>query len=188
MTNEIRDRILDAAVELLERHGTRAFRQARIAELAGVRQSHLTYYFPTRADLLDGVFERAVERQLQRIAGLLKNAGDAAMPARPLEGAKAIVRDTRRTRLLLSLFVEAHEGRAGLLRRIRDSQRAQRETFAHLFGRDDDDVLVDLVLAAIRGMALDQLLAPRNSERIEQLFDLLRELLEKNGTGVRPQG
>ena len=47
-----RDRILHAAFLLLNDEGFGALTQTRVAEKAGVRQSHLTYYFPTRIDLL----------------------------------------------------------------------------------------------------------------------------------------
>ena len=47
-----RDRILHAAFLLLNEEGFSALTQTRVAEKAGVRQSHLTYYFPTRTDLL----------------------------------------------------------------------------------------------------------------------------------------
>lgn len=46
------DRILHAAFMLLNEEGFGALTQTRVAEKAGVRQSHLTYYFPTRIDLL----------------------------------------------------------------------------------------------------------------------------------------
>jgi AcrR family transcriptional regulator len=47
-----RERILHAAVTLLHDSGFAALTQQRVCERAGVRQSHLTYYFPTRNDLL----------------------------------------------------------------------------------------------------------------------------------------
>ncbi len=47
-----RERILFAAVEILNADGFGAMTQTRVAERAGLRQSHLTYYFPTRNDLL----------------------------------------------------------------------------------------------------------------------------------------
>ena len=47
-----RDRILHAAFLLLNDEGFGALTQTRVAAKAGVRQSHLTYYFPTRLDLL----------------------------------------------------------------------------------------------------------------------------------------
>lgn len=50
--SNVRDRIVAAAVALLHEHGIGALTQARVSARAGVRQSHLTYYFPTRSDLL----------------------------------------------------------------------------------------------------------------------------------------
>lgn len=47
-----RERILHAAVALLNDEGFTSLTQHRVAERAGVRQSHITYYFPVRNDLL----------------------------------------------------------------------------------------------------------------------------------------
>ncbi len=47
-----REQILHAAVEILNAEGFGGLTQTRVAERAGIRQSHLTYYFPARNDLL----------------------------------------------------------------------------------------------------------------------------------------
>ncbi len=47
----VRQRIIDAALELTQTVGVQGMSQARVAASAGVRQSHVTYYFPSRADL-----------------------------------------------------------------------------------------------------------------------------------------
>lgn len=47
-----RERILFAAVQVLFEEGFSSLTQQRVCEKAGIRQSHLTYYFPTRNDLL----------------------------------------------------------------------------------------------------------------------------------------
>jgi AcrR family transcriptional regulator len=47
-----RERILHAAFLLLNEDGFSALTQQHVCERAGIRQSHLTYYFPTRNDLL----------------------------------------------------------------------------------------------------------------------------------------
>ena len=52
MPTTARERILRAAVILLNEEGFSALTQTRVAERAGVRQSHVTYYFPARNDLL----------------------------------------------------------------------------------------------------------------------------------------
>jgi AcrR family transcriptional regulator len=46
------ERLLAAALKLVQNHGLQAMSQARVAAAAGLRQSHLTYYFPTRKDLI----------------------------------------------------------------------------------------------------------------------------------------
>ena len=45
-----REKILAAAAELLLTEGFHALTQHAVAARAGIRQSHLTYYFPTRND------------------------------------------------------------------------------------------------------------------------------------------
>jgi AcrR family transcriptional regulator len=47
-----RERILHSAFVLLNEDGFSALTQQHVCERAGIRQSHLTYYFPTRNDLL----------------------------------------------------------------------------------------------------------------------------------------
>lgn len=58
---DIRESIIEAALNLLRKHGFAALTQPRIAAEAGVRQSHLTYYFPSRADMLLAVANRSCE-------------------------------------------------------------------------------------------------------------------------------
>ena len=55
MTKDIRTRILDAAVQLLETEGAKAFGQTRVARAAGVKQGNITYHFPKKADLVAAV-------------------------------------------------------------------------------------------------------------------------------------
>jgi len=57
----VREKILTAANELLLTVGFGALTQQAVAARAGVRQSHLTYYFPTRNDLLRETAQFGVE-------------------------------------------------------------------------------------------------------------------------------
>ena len=50
--SKTRERILHAAFLLLNEDGFSALTQQHVCKRAGIRQSHLTYYFPTRNDLL----------------------------------------------------------------------------------------------------------------------------------------
>ena len=59
-----REELLDAAIVLVREGGYPALTQPRVASLAGMTQGHLTYYFPTRADLVSAVAARIVRTQL----------------------------------------------------------------------------------------------------------------------------
>lgn len=65
----MRVRLLTAAVELLETEGFAGLTQSAVARRAGVRQSHLTYYFPTRAALLRATAQFGMEAVLTPITG-----------------------------------------------------------------------------------------------------------------------
>lgn len=65
----IRHRILDAGLALLRGEGLFALTQPRIAKAAGISQSHLTYYFPTRDRLMLAIAEHSVEQELGQLGG-----------------------------------------------------------------------------------------------------------------------
>lgn len=65
-----REKILAAAAELLLTEGFHALTQHAVATRAGVRQSHLTYYFPTRNDLLRGTAQYGIETLLAPLEAL----------------------------------------------------------------------------------------------------------------------
>jgi AcrR family transcriptional regulator len=46
-----------AAIQILSEEGIQALTQTRVAAMAGLRQSHLTYYFATRSDLVHTAVE-----------------------------------------------------------------------------------------------------------------------------------
>jgi AcrR family transcriptional regulator len=68
-----RERILHEAITLLNDEGFAALTQQRVCERAGVRQSHLTYYFPTRNALLREVAVYGCEAMLDDMAAGIKS-------------------------------------------------------------------------------------------------------------------
>lgn len=72
-----REKILTAASELLLNDGFSTLTQQAVAARAGVRQSHVTYYFPTRNDLLRATAQFGVEALLDPIASI----GDGGAPS-----------------------------------------------------------------------------------------------------------
>jgi len=66
---DVRSRLLQAADEILGAEGIQALTQTRVAEAAGVRQSHLTYYFATRSDLVRALVEATAAAVTSDFAG-----------------------------------------------------------------------------------------------------------------------
>lgn len=111
-----RREIIDAGLAVLRAHGYPGFTQPRVAAEVGMRQSHLTYYFPTRIDLLEAVARAAVNGQLKAVDSMLDGASIDATAAvlANLAGRQ------ENTRVLLALAQAA------------DKEPAIREVFRHL--------------------------------------------------------
>ena len=86
---DVRSAILDAGSSLLREHGIAALTQPRVAAAAGVKQSHLTYYFPKRADLLIGIATHTVDGLLARLTERLKTLPASAAGA--AEGRRTVL-------------------------------------------------------------------------------------------------
>lgn len=95
----VRERILEAALSLLAGGGAHELTQPRVAKAAGVRQSHLTYYFPTRGELLQEVARHSIEK----LAGELSRGRPGGLPEAIAAGAA----DKRRSRIMLGLVAAA---------------------------------------------------------------------------------
>lgn len=106
----VRERILEAALRLLAESGAHELTQPRVAKAAGVRQSHLTYYFPTRGELLQGVARHSIGK----LAGQLARSPRKTLPESIAAGAA----DKRRSRVMLGLVTAADRDPA-IKRRMR---------------------------------------------------------------------
>ena len=105
---DVRSRILDAALTLVYEDGVAALTQPRIAKAAGLRQSHLTYYFPTRAVLLESIAQHMMDGVLQGVLAVAQaHAGKSADALAQAIG--EAVSDTRRARVMLALVVASDE-------------------------------------------------------------------------------
>lgn len=121
---DVRERILRSALKLLAENGAHALTQPKVAGAAGVRQSHLTYYFPTRADLLQAVARYSIEALAGQLAGERQ-----ASPGRLAEGIAAGSADKRRVRVMLGLVAAADRDPA-IRRRMRRFVRELRSRMA----------------------------------------------------------
>ena len=106
----VRERILEAALGLLAGAGAHELTQPKVAKAAGVRQSHLTYYFPTRGELLQEIARYSIEK----LAGQLAHRHSRSLA----EGIAAGAADKRRSRVMLGLVTAADRDPA-IKRRMR---------------------------------------------------------------------
>jgi AcrR family transcriptional regulator len=96
---DTRAKILEAALGLLAKGGAQELTQPRIAKAAGVRQSHLTYYFPTIHVLLEEVAKHTLDSMTAELA----QHAPAERPLSLLDAAVATSADKRRMRMVLGL-------------------------------------------------------------------------------------
>jgi AcrR family transcriptional regulator len=68
----IKDDILTAGSTLLREKGVTALTQPQIALAANIKQSHLTYYFPTRSNLLLAIAEFTLSALMDNVAEQLR--------------------------------------------------------------------------------------------------------------------
>jgi AcrR family transcriptional regulator len=104
---DVKTRILEAALGLLAEHGVTELTQPKIAAAAAVRQSHLTYYFPTRMELLKAVAVHSLQSLMATLAAGAPPAGFDLDAFARMAGEQ--VSDVRRTRVMLGLVVTADQ-------------------------------------------------------------------------------
>ncbi len=148
--------------------------QPRIAKAAGVSQSHLTYYFPTRNRLLLAIAETAVEQVVDGLSVATAGGGpnDLAQQLGELLPRQAPVR------VLLGLIVaadsepELRDALSGLIGRVR-------ARFAELLGARGFHVTSDQLLvvhAALVGLAVMNL-ARQSDASLDEVHRGVAEVL-----------
>jgi AcrR family transcriptional regulator len=160
-----KQRILDAALDIVEDQGVRALTQPKIAKAAGLRQSHITYYFPRKADLLVALLAASHERALTREPADQEEADfDSA-----LQLLKKLMLDRDRMRFFLRIVLEAGDEPA--LREIVSKHAGElTKQIAAQCGRSQDDPSVAAFVDFMRGVGLRKLLEP--DEARDDDFDI----------------
>lgn len=184
MAEDVKARIVDAAVRLLESKGAKGFGQVRVAREAGLQQGHLTYYFPKKSDLVAAVLARLSERARGEFERALAHRGplDAAASEEVFfDMVRALLRDRKRSRILAALLAEAVDD-AEVGAALGAQVRAQRAVMASLLGRDADDLDVHIALAALRGLGIESLVAPDEPQHVEEVIARFRAWFARRPT------
>lgn len=171
---DVRERILRAALKLLAESGAHELTQPRVAKAAGVRQSHLTYYFPTRGDLLQAVARYSIDK----LAGELEHARPGALPG----GIAAGAADKRRARVMLGL-VAASDRDPKIKQRMRKFVTELRGRMAPVLamgGMRTDPASIAFFHSCVVGCAVLQLARDNPDARAEA-----KAVLEKAAAAIR---
>src|SRR5215471_16766189 len=62
-----REQVVDAAVAIIAEHGIQNLSLSAIEKRTGMARGHLTYYFPTKEDILLAVFDHMVQTMRRRV-------------------------------------------------------------------------------------------------------------------------
>jgi AcrR family transcriptional regulator len=173
MLQDRRGIILQAAIATLREHGFSGFTQPRVAKRADVRQSHLTYYFPTRLALLEGVARLAVDGQLAALQSIVD------LPSVPavIKNITAIIGRHENTRVLMALAQAADEEPSlrGLFRELADGIVSRLRLLLENLHLDASEEQVNLIHSVSVGLAVVDLATqrPHSKRRAEAILESL---------------
>lgn len=180
-----RQEIIKAGLETLREHGYVGFTQPRVAARAGMRQSHLTYYHPTRLDLLTAVFRAAVDRQLVAVDAIL---GGHTTPAEAARAIAAVVVRHENTRVFMAL-AQAGDEEPQLRELFRELADGFASRIASMLRRLANPVAVEtharLMHALIVGLAVVDLATGR-PDGMQRAAGILEAALQPIAGGIKP--
>ena len=157
---ERRQKILAAGLQLLLEEGLAGFTQPRVAARAGLRQGNLTYYFPTRTDLLVAVARIAMDRQIASVTEMV--TATTSVP-KAIEALTTVITRHDNTRLLVALNQSADyepELRA-LFNDLTDRFVEQLAALLDRLKLEPSRARVDMLHAAIVGLSVIELATSR---------------------------
>jgi AcrR family transcriptional regulator len=189
-----RGQVIEAAVAIIAEQGLQNLSLSEIENRAGMSRGQLTYYFPTKEDILLAVFDRLLELMYQRMGKPPADADGAE------GGGWELIRHVFTTVLthppscpglgaLQYTFLSQIGHREDFRRRMAGLYEEWRGGMAHELGRGARDrsvsprALATLVLAILHGLGVQAAADPNAFDRQEMLklcLELLGNYLEPN--------
>ena len=173
-----RKKILDAGLTILREQGLAGLTQPRIAAKTGLRQSHLTYYYPTRADLLTAVTRAAIEAQLAGARSLTKGTVSAKQAAAKM-ATVAARRENTRVLAALNQAADQEPTVRALFTELLDGFIAELGALLEKLKLSPTEARIDLLHALFVGLSIIDLATRRKNGRarakaaLSLTFDLL---------------
>lgn len=158
---------MNAALDIIESEGMKSLTQPRIAKACGLRQSHLTYYFPRKADLYIALLETSHQRAEARAGG---NVSLETM----LIG---LFFDPKRMRFFLSIILEVGDD-PDLQAILHGHGKGLCAAIAKHVGRADNDPDVVSFVNEMRGVGVTCLMSP---EPVTNGAAVMRKIAARHG-------
>ena len=177
----LRERLVLAAIGLIREHGLAGLTQPKVAKAAGISQSHLTYYFPTRRALLTTVLDRTATDQLAGVEQAMRAA--SSNPKKLADAMGVAFEKAENSRVLISFALAASEDAdvRAIFERLTRGIRGEVADAADRIGIPADARTVALVHALGVGLSVLNLalggstLRPKAAEGMALLFKLLAD-------------
>jgi AcrR family transcriptional regulator len=166
MDKNIKNKIIEAAMDIVDEDGFEGLLQSKLAKRVGIRQSHLTYYFPHKPDLLVAL-----------LLDYRRRVDIACQNQDVLSTMETMIFDRKRVRFYLSQILEVSED-PRLRAILAEQSRNYKNEIGRFFGVSGDDPrIVDFVAMGL-GLGLNFLIFPEN---YENGFPSLRKLASDLG-------
>jgi AcrR family transcriptional regulator len=186
-----RKQIIDAGLALLREEGLSGLTQPRIATRTGLRQSHLTYYYPTRAALVAAVGRAAIDAQVVSAAAMAARITSTKTAAEVIAAGTANHENTR-VLVALSQAAEQEPEVRKMFNALADGSIVLVTGILQKLGLQPTTANADLVHALFIGLSVTQLATgrangqARSKAALDAAFSLLAtQSLPKDKKPVR---
>ncbi|MGZ6485556.1 MAG: TetR/AcrR family transcriptional regulator [Pseudobdellovibrio sp.] len=163
-----KDKILQAALKILEDNGIKALSQPAVAKLADIPQGQLTYHFPKRTDLILAVANLSMTRISEFVFKQgAKVTGDSTEKIQQLLW--DLVKDHSRARTMLGLVIEADEN-IDVQEMFKLQEQRVRALISTAIGTEEDHSKVTLIHATMLGFGLLSFMRGSNQKNLHKDF------------------
>jgi AcrR family transcriptional regulator len=159
-----RKQIIDAGLALLREEGLAGLTQPRVVARTGLRQSHLTYYYPTRAALLAAVAHAAIDAQRAGVLALIAHIRSSKDAAEVITVGTARY-DNTRVLVALSQAAEQEPEVRKLFNELADGSIVEILSLFEKLGLKESTANADLLHALFIGLSVTHLATGRSDQQ-----------------------
>ena len=174
-----KEKIISAAVDILEEFGIQALTQLSVAKKIKISQGQLTYHFPKRNDLILAATEVAINR----LAESVFNNKNISTNSKIEDLIWSLVQNHLRIRAQLGLVIEADQSEE-LRKKLIEQEERVRSLIAFGLGVNINDPLVTSTHATLLGFGVISFVRGQNLDHLKKDYlhfvNQFRQTLKNN--------